>query len=88
MSQVPYIFADDTGNIPLSHLDANFANVKSAADFVIANVQANITQVGRLNGLNVLGEARADFFVGNGSQLTGVTGTVIGVYPIWKYPVP
>lgn len=36
MSTVPYIFADDYGNIPLSYLDANFANVKANVDYANA----------------------------------------------------
>lgn len=36
MSSVPYIFADDYGNIPLSYLDANFANVKANVDYATA----------------------------------------------------
>jgi hypothetical protein len=55
MSTVPYIFAGDTGNIPLSQLDVNFANVKASADYVIANAQANITSVGTLTALSVSG---------------------------------
>ena len=46
MSAVPYTFADNTGNIPLSELDANFANCKAFANtagYVTANAQANIT---------------------------------------------
>jgi len=33
MSSVPYIFANQTGNIALSDLDANFANVKANVDY-------------------------------------------------------
>jgi hypothetical protein len=69
MSTVPFIFAGNTGNIPLSQLDANFANAKSAADFVIANNQANITSVGTLTGLSVNGN-----ILGNGAvSITGNT---------------
>ena len=57
MSTVPFIFANNTGNIPLSQLDANFANVKLSVDFVIQNTQANITSVGTLTGLAVGGNA-------------------------------
>jgi hypothetical protein len=72
MSTVPFIFAGNTGNIPLSQLDANFANAKSAADFVIANNQANITSVGTLTGLSVNGN-----ILGNGA--VSITGnTIIG----------
>jgi hypothetical protein len=69
MSTVPFIFAGNTGNIPLSQLDADFANAKSAADFVIANNQANITSVGTLTGLSVNGN-----ILGNGAvSITGNT---------------
>ena len=82
MSTVPYIFADDTGNIPLSQLDANFANAKSAADFVIANVQANITGLGVLANLSVTGNINgtgATFYTGNGRLLTGIQATTVGI---------
>lgn len=55
MSSVPYIFAGNTGNIPLSQLDQNFANVKLSVDFVIQNTQANITSLGTLTNLSVSG---------------------------------
>jgi len=55
MSSVPYTFAGAIGNIPLNQLDVNFSNVKASADFVIQNTQANITSVGTLTGLSVVG---------------------------------
>ena len=70
MSTVPYIFANNTGNIPLSELDANFANVKASVDYaasanqastaatavnVTSPIQANITTVGTLTTLSVTG---------------------------------
>jgi hypothetical protein len=61
MSSVPYLFGNAVGNIPLSQLDVNFANVKASADsalvanFVTGNAQANITSVGTLTGLSVAG---------------------------------
>lgn len=55
MSTVPYIFAGNTGNIPLSQLDANFANTKLSVDFVINPAQANITSLGTLTGLSASG---------------------------------
>jgi hypothetical protein len=55
MSSVPYVFAGDTGNIPLSQLDVNFANVKLSVDYVIQNAQANINSVGTLTSLSVSG---------------------------------
>jgi len=52
MSAVPYTFANDTGNIALSQLDVNFANVKAQADtavVVTASAQPNISSVGTLS---------------------------------------
>lgn len=42
MSTVPYIFANDYGNIPLSYLDANFANVKASVDYALLANRANV----------------------------------------------
>jgi hypothetical protein len=73
MSSVPYIFADQVGPIPLSELDANFANCKASAataNTVLGNAQANITSVGTLTSLSVSGNVRG----GNVSA----TGNVIG----------
>jgi hypothetical protein len=87
MSTVPFIFANNTGNIPLSQLDANFANVKAFANnagYVTANAQANINSVGVLTSLAVSGNLTVggivsananisgNYFIGNGSQLTGI----------------
>lgn len=73
---VPYIFANDTGNIALSDLDVNFANVKASADtavVVTANAQPNITSLGTLNSLTATGNiSTSGYFKGNGSALTGV----------------
>lgn len=58
MPVVPYIFASDTGNIPLSYLDVNFANVKAfatSAGYVTANDQPNINSIGVLSNLSVSG---------------------------------
>ena len=58
MSTVPYIFASSVGNIPLSELDANFANVKTqvdAANVVTNAAQSAITSVGTLTALTVSG---------------------------------
>ena len=67
---VPYTFANATGNISLSELDVNFANVKAAADTagtantVTGNAQANITCVGMLTALSVAGNVTAGNFIG------------------------
>jgi hypothetical protein len=58
---VPYTFANQTGNIALSELDANFANVKAATDTagtVTASAQPVITSVGQLTSLTVSGNIR------------------------------
>ena len=58
---VPYTFANQTGNIALSELDANFANVKAAADTagtVTSAAQPAITSVGQLTSLTVSGNIR------------------------------
>jgi hypothetical protein len=55
---VPYTFANQTGAIPLSELDANFAavpNFANVANTVNNNAQPNITSVGVLNSLSVTG---------------------------------
>jgi hypothetical protein len=79
MSAVPYTFANDTGNIALSELDVNFANVKARADtavVVTAAAQPNITSVGTLSSLSTTGNiSTAGFFVGNGSALTGIVAS-------------
>jgi hypothetical protein len=58
MSPVPYTFANDFGNIPLSELDTNFANCKAFADtagLVTENAQPAITSVGVMTNLSVAG---------------------------------
>ena len=75
---VPYIFADQIGTIPLSELDANFANVKAAADtagVVTTNAQPNITSLGTLSSLSVTGNVTVGRISGNGSQLTSLNGS-------------
>ena len=76
MSTVPFTFSNQTGPIPLSELDVNFANVKAAtitAGTVTTNAQANITSVGTLTGLSVSGN-----IVGNvlGRVIGNVTGNI------------
>lgn len=63
MSSVPYIFATSTGNIALSQLDVNFANVKAQVDS--ANVVSNSAQpaihsLGALTGLTVNDTVKGD----------------------------
>jgi len=81
MSSVPYVFANDTGNIALSDLDANFANVKAFANtagYVTANAQANITSVGTLTSLIVSGNATVSGNVIGGNLLTSGTISSVG----------
>ncbi len=82
---VPYTFANQIGNIALSELDANFSNVKAAADTattVTASAQPAITSVGQLTSLGVLGNISSliggvyapGFYYPNGvSILTGIS---------------
>jgi hypothetical protein len=79
MSTVPYIFAADTGNIPLSQLDANFANVKAFANtagYVTGSNQANITSVGTLISVSVSGNIKGGNIATNGA--ISATGTITG----------
>jgi hypothetical protein len=65
---VPYIFANQSGTVPASELDANFASVSenvSTANIVIFGEQTNITTVGTLGNLSVTGNVTANLFIGN-----------------------
>lgn len=58
MTQVPYTFGNESSPIPLSQLDANFAvipNYANTAGNVVNAAQANITSVGDLTSLSVVG---------------------------------
>jgi hypothetical protein len=64
-----YTFGDQTGPIPLSQLDWNFAQIpaqSNVANTVLNAAQANITSVGTLTGLSVVGNV-------------AITGPVTGV---------
>ena len=79
MSTVPYTFATDTGNIPLSQLDANFANVKAFANtagYVTGSNQANITSVGTLISVSASGNITGGNIATSGS--ISATGTITG----------
>jgi len=60
-NSVPYTFANQSGLIPLSELDANFDYLVTSAPYanlaaqVSGNIQSNITQVGTLSTLSVSG---------------------------------
>jgi hypothetical protein len=79
---VPFNFATQSGNIPLSELDANFANVSArtlTATYVTGNNQSNITDVGLLNSLFVYGNVTSGNVSANGNIrsniITGVNYT-------------
>jgi hypothetical protein len=86
---VPYTFAGQTGPIPLTQLDINFANVKQStttAITVTGNAQTNINSVGVLTSLSVNGNVTSagtlttqgnitgSYLFGNGYFLTGISG--------------
>jgi hypothetical protein len=81
---VPYTFANRTGNIPLSELDANFSNVSafsSTAGTVTSAAQPNIASVGTLSSLAVSGGISGSSLsiIGNiASGNLSVTGSVRG----------
>lgn len=77
---VPYTFANATGSLALSELDANFAAVgefSTTANTVISNSQPNITTVGILHSVSVTGNVIGGEFIGNGAGLFGVLGADI-----------
>jgi len=68
-----YTFGNQTGPIPLSQLDWNFAQVpnqSNVANTVLNNAQANITSVGQLTGLSVVGNVLVSGPISTGSSLT------------------
>jgi hypothetical protein len=81
---VPYTFANRTGNIPLSELDANFSNVSafsSTAATVTTAAQPNITSVGTLSSLTVSGGISGSSLLVTGNVTSGnlaFTGRLTG----------
>jgi hypothetical protein len=70
---VPFTFANQTGPLPLSELDANFASIPdlaNTANTVINHVQANITTLGTLTALNVAGNILSNGSISTSSTLT------------------
>ena len=57
---------------------ADTANTAGTAQYVTANAQANITSVGILTSLSSTGNITAPYYIGNGSQLTGVVKSLAG----------
>lgn len=87
---VPYTFANRTGNIPLSELDANFSNVSAfvnTAGTVTTAAQPNITSVGTLSSLTVSGSgSMASLAVSGAGSMANLTvsgnitaGNIIGI---------
>jgi len=64
----------DTGEMSIYFGNAWVAPTTSVSTAltVTANAQPNITSVGTLTGLTVDGNVTANYFIGNGSQLTGM----------------
>ena len=81
---VPFQFANASGTLPLTDLDANFsavANNVATANTVVFGAQPNITTVGTLTSLSVTGNVRGGFFIGDGSQLSNLNiGNATGMY--------
>ncbi len=68
--------ANVTGYVPL-------ATAANTAATVTTNAQPNITSVGTLSSLSVTGNVSANYFIGNGSTLTNITGAnVTGYVPL------
>jgi hypothetical protein len=77
-----YIFANDSGSIPLQELDSNFAIVSSLSNVAVTvsgNAQPNITSTGTLTSLSVtgnissMGNISGNYIIGNGHFLTGIS---------------
>jgi len=85
---VPYLFANVSGAVPLNELDANFAAVgaySNVAGTVSNSAQPNITSVGSLNSLTVVGNISGHYILGNGSQLTGLASSSYGNSNVANY---
>ena len=63
--------ANVTGYVPNANI-ANTATSATTAGTVTTAAQPNITSVGNLTTLTVTGNVNANYFIGNGSQLTGL----------------
>lgn len=101
---VPYTFATATGNIPLSELDVNFANVKAyvyTAGTVVTNAQPNITSVGTLssltvseltttNDVDVTGQLTINWLDSNAAPLAGpgILASTANIYDIGESSTP
>jgi hypothetical protein len=86
-----YTFGNESSPVPLSQLDANFAvvpNYANTAGNVVGNAQANITSVGTLVSLSVVGDVQSGNFrteglissTGNVTSGNIITGGYISAY--------
>ena len=84
-------FNDVTKTLTVDKITANGAGLSSitganvtgqvgnalVSGTVYSNAQPNITSVGTLTSLDVTGNVSADYFIGNGSQLTGISTSAL-----------
>ena len=59
-------------NVALGYVPLDSNATALTAQYVTGNAQPNITSVGNLSSLTVTGNISANYFIGNGSQLTGI----------------
>ena len=64
-------YSNTAYNVSGSNVSGQVGNALVAGS-VYTNAQPNITSVGTLTSLDVTGNVNANFFIGNGSQLTGL----------------
>ena len=62
-------------NVTGTVANATYATSSGTAQYVTANAQANITSVGILTSLSASGNITGNYFIGNGSALTGLGAT-------------
>ena len=62
-------------NVSGTVANATYATSSGTAQYVTANAQANITSVGILTSLSASGNITGNYFIGNGSALTGLGAT-------------
>lgn len=78
MSSVPYVFASQTGNIPLSQLDANFSNVKASVDYAATAGSANTATLAATATVAARVTANAQPNITSVGSTFTVTGNIIG----------
>ena len=64
-------------NVALGYVPLNSNATALTAQYVTGNSQPNITSVGNLSSLTVTGNVSANYFIGNGRNLTGIDATSI-----------